>query len=70
MWALRLWLCNLLPWHRPLRSSFWVSERTEVSMCSCGRQWATNHEMGASIPWDDETKAFYEMMGWIKKQPQ
>lgn len=57
-----LWRCNWLPWHRPLAGSFWVSGRAEVRMCSCGRQWVTNHEMGASIPYDESAKAFYSML--------
>lgn len=57
MWT---WLCSLLPWHRWLSSSFWVSERVEIKMCSCGRQYAVNHSMQAVIPYDVETKAFYE----------
>lgn len=54
-----MWRCLYLPWHRFLFGSFWVSERAEVITCSCGRQYAVNHELRAVIAYDDEVKAFY-----------
>lgn len=62
MWFFWLWVCNTMPWHRPRRGSFWISAAAEVTLCSCGRQWITNHAMAATIPYDAETKAFYARM--------
>ena len=59
MWLFGLWCCNWLPWHRDVGPTFWISAQTSVSQCSCGRQWATNHDARGTLPYDDDMKAFY-----------
>jgi hypothetical protein len=36
-----------------------LSEQVNLYRCKCGREWANNHAIGATIPFDDETRAFY-----------
>lgn len=60
------WRCRYLPWHRFPVSFFPIPNspnNCEVYMCSCGREYAVNHVERQIIPWDDETKAFYRMLG-------
>jgi hypothetical protein len=54
-----IWACLVLPWHRLLAGSFWLSDQVEVKQCSCGKQLAIHHGMEAVIQYDDEMKAFY-----------
>lgn len=50
--TLRMLLCLYPPWHKWKRVR-WLSERSSLARCSCGRQYAMNHDVGIILPWEN-----------------
>lgn len=45
------WRCALLWWHKIVAKS-WVSGQSQYFRCSCGREYAINHDVRCVLPWD------------------
>lgn len=56
---MRRLLCFILG-HIRSHHEIWLSERSTLWLCvRCREEFVTNHEIGATLPYDDAFRAFY-----------